>query len=52
MPAYVDPYAYVGVFNIQITEKIWPATAGLIEDQLTPLQVLEKSAEGSFDPSR
>lgn len=52
MPAYVDAYSYIGVFNIQVTEKAWPATAGLVEDQLSPYQVLEKSADGAAISSK
>jgi hypothetical protein len=47
MPVYVDAYAYTGVFNIQVTEKQWPATAGLVDDVLFPYEVLEKSSQGA-----
>ena len=52
MPVYVDAYAYTGVFNIQVTEKQWPATAGLVDDQLMPYQVLERSAQDAGEPSK
>ncbi len=44
MPVYVDAYAYTGIFNIQVTEKAWPATAGLENDVLAPFEVLERSS--------
>lgn len=45
LPVYADPYAYVGIFNIQTTEKQWPATAGLVDDTITPYSVLERSSQ-------
>ena len=32
MPVYIDGYAYAGIMNIQEIEKVWPATAGIIND--------------------
>lgn len=43
-PVYVDPYAYVGIMNIQNTVKVWPATAGLEDDTLSPFEILERSS--------
>jgi hypothetical protein len=31
--------------NIQNTEKQWPATAGLVDDTLTPYEILERSSQ-------
>ena len=46
MPVYVDGYAYTGVLNVQVTEKEWPATAGLVDKtELTPFEILEKSSQ-------
>jgi hypothetical protein len=45
MPVYIDGYAYTGIINVQVTEKEWPATAGLVEKtQLTPYEILEISS--------
>lgn len=45
LPVYLDAYAYLGIVNIQVVEKEWPATAGLIDRvQLLPTEVLEKSS--------
>jgi hypothetical protein len=40
MPVYVDGYAYAGLFNIQVVEKVWPATAGLVNDQKKLFEIL------------
>jgi len=45
MPVYADGYAFAGILNVQVTEKEWPATAGIVNDELTPFQILEKSAQ-------
>jgi hypothetical protein len=44
MPVYIDGYAYVGILNIQETEKVWPATAGLSKHDLDLFEILEKSS--------
>ena len=44
MPVYIDGYAYTGIMNVQITEKEWPATAGIDQIELTPMDILEKSS--------
>lgn len=45
MPVYPDGYAYTGILNVQVSEKDWPATAGLVDKtDLTPYEILEKSS--------
>ena len=44
MPVYLDGYAYAGILNIQETEKVWPATAGLAKHDLDLFEILEKSS--------
>jgi hypothetical protein len=44
MPVYPDGFAYAGIVTIQDTEKQWPATAGLVSDELSPMQVLINSS--------
>ena len=41
MPVYLDGYAYAGIFNIQEVERVWPATAGIVDDRLKIFEVLE-----------
>ena len=45
MPVYADGLAYTGIFNVQVSVKEWPATAGLVDKtDLTPYEILEKSS--------
>eukprot|EP00347_Sterkiella_histriomuscorum_P001454 403371978 len=44
-PVYADPYAYLGIMNIQKTVQEWPATAGLESDVLSPYEILERSSQ-------
>jgi len=41
---YVDGYFYAGIMNIQVVEKQWPATAGIVDDQLKLFEILEMSS--------
>lgn len=46
MPVYLDGYAYTGILNVQITEKVWPATAGISDrGDLLPFEILDKSSQ-------
>lgn len=45
LPLYPDGYAYAGILNIQVVEKQWPATAGLVASELSPLEMLQISSE-------
>lgn len=45
MPVYIDGYAYTGIINVQDVEKVWPATAGLVQSQPTIFETLEKSSQ-------
>lgn len=45
VPVYVDAYAYCGILNVQTTMKVWPATAGLQDDELSPYEILERSSQ-------
>lgn len=42
-PVYLDGYAFAGLVNLQVTEKVWPATADLVDDTHTVLGALNKS---------
>jgi hypothetical protein len=45
VPVYADPYAYCGILNVQVTQKEWPATAGLHDDTLSAFEILERSSQ-------
>ena len=45
MPVYLDGYAYAGIFNVQLVQKEWPATAGLIDDEKPLFDLLEVSSK-------
>ena len=46
MPVYADGLAYTGIFNLQVSQKGWPATAGLVaKTELTPYEILEASSK-------
>ncbi len=45
MPAYFDGFAYAGIVNMQTTIKEWPATAGLVNDELKIFECMEKSCK-------
>ncbi len=48
MPVYADGYAFAGIMNIQLTQKQWPATAGIVDDQIKLMNVLIKTTRPSF----
>ena len=42
MPVYLDGYSYLGIVNLQIIDKVWPATAGLENSDHRFFEVLKK----------
>ena len=42
-PVYMNGFDAVGLFTLQVTDEIWPATAGINLQQPTISQAIEKS---------
>ena len=44
-PCYLDGYAFTGLVNLQTVPKVWPATAGIADEELTVLEAFERSCK-------
>jgi len=42
-PVFLDGFAFSGLVSLQTVDKVWPATAGLVNDELTIMEAINKS---------
>lgn len=50
-PVFLDGFCFSGLVSLQTVDKIWPATAGLEEHELTISQAIHKSTQYEQPPT-